>query len=131
MTHSRSVDSEALTKWAFYSENRGAQPGHETRPRDRQEDGLVVRRVKRRAQSGRGFEARYPARRGCLLAQGRGTSGAPQEGGDFSRAVGGGVVSPFSRWQRPTTRGGTEQKLQDNEVVTYHVVDVVGDGSMA
>ena len=30
MTHSRSVDSEALTKWAFYSENRGAQPGRET-----------------------------------------------------------------------------------------------------
>ena len=28
-------------------------------------------------------------------------------------------------------KAGTEQKLQDNEVVTYHVVDVVRDGSMA
>ena len=28
-------------------------------------------------------------------------------------------------------KAGTEQKLQDNEVVTYHVVDVVGGGSMA
>ena len=25
-----STDSEALRKWAFYSENRGAQPGRET-----------------------------------------------------------------------------------------------------
>ena len=28
-------------------------------------------------------------------------------------------------------KAGTEQKLQDNEVVTYHVVGVAGGGSMA
>ena len=30
-----------------------------------------------------------------------------------------------------TCMSGTEQKLQDNKVVTYHVVNVVRDGSMA
>ena len=42
-----------------------------------------------------------------------------------------GAAALIGRVARLPAKAGTEQKLQDNEVVTYRVVDVVGDGSMA
>ena len=54
---------------------------------------LVVRRVAFRALSGAGLTAEYLRRRVPVAASCIGTLSAAEKRGDFSRAVGGGVVS--------------------------------------
>ena len=102
MTHSRSVDSEAWTKWAFYSENRGAQPGRETVRKMALWLGASSVGHNPAAALRRGIprdETVYPRKVGALRA-------LPKKGGISRQPLEREVVSPFSRWSRQRRDAG-------------------------
>ena len=103
MTHCRSADSEALIKLAFYSENRGAQPGRETVGKmalwiDASSVGHNPAAALRRGIPHN--ETVYPRMVGALRA-------LPKKGRISSEPLEREIVSSLSRWSRQRRDGGS------------------------